>query len=113
MIFREQPTDPWEDFDFLLLEAFQAMQDEQCPKCGNPVYLCRSTSNLFRWKIKSDVCQAERALKEHANSQLPSKDQEKDKRVKREWGLVEWAIPEMWDKNMAMPSRRELLSAVD
>lgn len=63
MIFHEQPTDDWIPFDFLLLEAYQRLQDEICPRCGHPVWLCRSKSNTVDFKVQSGLCYAEKALK--------------------------------------------------
>lgn len=65
MIFHTQPSADWEPFDFLLLEAYQSLQDETCPKCGHPIWLCRSQSAELYFDVRSDYCQADRALKEH------------------------------------------------
>jgi hypothetical protein len=62
MLFHEQPTDPWIDFDFMLVEAMQMLEDETCNECGNPVWVCRNeeASNVgFRIKITKCFAKAE------------------------------------------------------
>lgn len=63
MLFHEQPTDPWNDFDFLLVEAMQILEDETCPDCGNPIWICRNedASNVG-FKIKVSTCFAKAEL---------------------------------------------------
>lgn len=56
MIFYEQPTDKWTRFDFLLLEAYQILQDETCPQCGQPVWICRSDSSDVNVKVRTATC---------------------------------------------------------
>ena len=110
MVFHDQPTDPWIDMDFLLLEAYQIMQDEVCSRCGNPVWLCRSSSNTFRFTVETVICHAERALKEYDDLQLPRESREKDNKVKAEWGLVKFAKPTPWEKEVELPTRRDYLA---
>lgn len=63
MIFHEQPTEEWSSFDFRLVEAYQILQDETCPSCGNPIWICRSTNDNVRFKIEKTTCFAEREYK--------------------------------------------------
>lgn len=86
MIFYEQPTDPWVKFDFMLIEAYQILQDETCPKCGHPVWLCRSESNAVQFKVSPNVCYAERALKEYEDQKKPHGERA-DGKAKKEWGV--------------------------
>lgn len=60
MIFHEPPGDPWTSFDFKLLEAYQILQDETCPSCGNPLWVCRSSDSSIRFKMQKSVCFAEK-----------------------------------------------------
>ena len=62
MIFHEQPTDKWTRFDFLLLEAYQVLQDETCPQCGQPVWLCRSDSPDVNIKVRKATCNVSAAV---------------------------------------------------
>jgi len=93
MIFYEQPTDPWIPFDFMLIEAYQRLQDEICPKCGHPVWLCRSKSNNIFFEVKTSVCYAERALKEAEVNRLPSKDRSAALKDKKHWGEFHYTVP--------------------
>src|SRR5690349_3704515 len=93
MIFHEQPTDPWVPFDFILLEAYQMLQDEICPKCGHPVWLCRSDSPNVQFKVRSAVCNAERELRIVEDHKRPDKEREKDKKVRASWGEFFYTQP--------------------
>jgi len=104
MLFYEQPTDPWIPFDFKLLEAYQRLQDEICPKCGHPVWLCRSTSNRVQFRVREAYCAAERALKE--------KENQGNKKIKasekKEWGRYYYTEPYVPETiGGELPSRRE------
>ncbi|GAB2699473.1 hypothetical protein BKA24_001805 [Microbacterium marinum] len=57
MILRTQPSAPWDRWDFLLLEAYQIVQDERCD-CGNPIWLCHHTSNDIQFRIDEVTCEA-------------------------------------------------------
>lgn len=104
MLFYEQPTDPWIPFDFKLLEAYQRLQDEICPRCGHPVWLCRSTSNRVQFHVREAYCSAERALKEKENAgnkKISAKD-------KREWGRYMYTEPYVPESvGGDLPTRRE------
>jgi hypothetical protein len=109
MIFHEQPTAPWVDFDFVLLEAYQMLQDETCPKCGHPVWLCRSSSNRVEFKVNSGFCAGERALRENEASQMTASDRRKiDKKERSGWGKFYFTVP-VSPPNVegGLPSRRE------
>lgn len=93
MIFHEQPSEPWTKHDFLLLEAYQILKDETCPKCGHPVWLCRSHSNTFSWKVESYVCQADRLLQEKQWYRTADKGTKPDAKERAEWGKEYYAVP--------------------
>lgn len=105
MIFHEQPTAPWVAFDFILLEAYQRLQDETCPKCGHPVWLCRSSSTDVDFEVHTAYCFAEKALKEAEDKAKP-----RDSRAKREekktWGEFRYAVPTS-PQGRELPSRSE------
>lgn len=79
MIFHEQPSADWIPFDFKLLEAYQILQDETCPKCGHPIWLCRSDSNNIGFKVRTAVCYADRELKMYEDSKKPMGERAKSK----------------------------------
>ena len=93
MIFHEQPTEPWTRHDFLLLEAYQIIKNETCPKCGHPIWLCRSESNQFEWRVEAYVCQAERVLKQKEWKRTASKGDKVDPKERAEWGKEYYAVP--------------------
>lgn len=106
MIFHEQPGAPWEPFDFILLEAYQRLQDELCPKCGHPVWLCRSSSNAVQFKVQSAYCAGERALRE-AEDRAKSKSEKKASAAeKRAWGEFKYTVPYA-PPGMELPTRSE------
>ena len=107
MIFHEQPTDPWNDFDFKLLEAYQILEDETCPLCNQPIWLCRSDSSELQFKVKSATCFADRELKlaeEKRNSKNKS-----DAAKRKEFGKYYFTEPYMLNE-ADLPTRRDYLS---
>jgi hypothetical protein len=92
MIFHHQPTAEWVPFDFMLLEAYQMLQDELCPKCGHPLWLCRSTSNNVEFKVREAYCNADRALREYEDNRLPIKERT-DRKSRSEWGRFFYTVP--------------------
>lgn len=108
MLFYEQPSDPWLPFDFKLLEAYQILQDEICPHCGHPTWLCRSTSNALGFKVRSTTCYAEKAMKDYENNQRPSSEREKDNKVRARWGEHSYTVPFVPENlDTELPTRRD------
>lgn len=108
MIFHEQPTDPWIPFDFKLLEAFQMLEDETCPLCNKPIWLCRSEDPNLQFKVLDAVCFADRELKlkEDARNKKTQKDSEK----RKEFGKYYYTVPYMVN-NSELPSRKAFYEA--
>lgn len=110
MIFREQPDEPWTDFDFALIEAYQTIQDETCPQCGNPVWLCRSDSKEIYASVKTGECRGAKALEKYKDSKKSAKDRAK-KEEAREWGksyFVEFdLLPIEKADGKTMPTRKD------
>lgn len=61
MIFYDQPGDAWTPYDFKLLEAYQILQDETCPVCGNPIWICRTENPDVIFKMDKTTCFADKA----------------------------------------------------
>jgi hypothetical protein len=98
MLFHEQPTDPWTEFDFMLVEALQILEDETCSECGNPVWVCRndSASNVG-FKIKTTRC--------YAKSELEKWREKQDKKKnKTNHGELPYIVAYTYDEG-PMPSR--------
>lgn len=58
MILHTQPTKRWNAHDFLLLEAYQILEEERCQQCGLPRYICHNESSDVRFRIVEDTCAA-------------------------------------------------------
>lgn len=108
MVFQEQPNEPWGRFDFLLIEAYQMLQDELCPKCGHPIWLCRSSSNKVDFSVEEAYCAAERTLMEYENNQRSPSDRIKDRKEKASWGRFYYTVPKpAYGADSELPGRRE------
>lgn len=57
MLFYEQPTEPWNQFDFMLLEAYENLKNEICQECGNPIWICRNEeAHNIGFKVRTVTC---------------------------------------------------------
>lgn len=99
MLFHEQPTDPWVPFDFLLLEAYQTLQEEICGECGNPIWICRNdeASNVG-FKIKITKCYAKAELEQWQDKQGKKESNNKN------FGEIPYVVPYTYDES-PMPTR--------
>lgn len=61
-ILHVQPHDPWDEYDFLLFEAYTLLQDELCGQCGMPRYLCHNDDRNLEIEILEDDCRTKVAL---------------------------------------------------
>jgi hypothetical protein len=101
MIFHEQPSDPWIDFDFMLIEAYHMLQEETCGECGNPVWVCRNeNADWIGFKVKSTVCFAK------AEMDKWSEAQQKKKNKKSKPGVINYPVAFSYDDS-PMPSRMQ------
>ena len=101
MLFREQPSDPWVELDFLLVEAMQILEEETCPDCGSPIWVCRNefASNVG-FKVKTSVCFARAELERWQEKE------DKKKSSKKDYGSSPYTIPYTYD-GVEMPSRSQ------
>lgn len=116
MLFYTQPNTPWEPFDFKLIEAFQILEDETCPKCGQPTWLCRNPDPRVEFKVEESVCYASKAVDERRfNRQNTGKDRKSATAAERKsWGLTEYAVPFV-PENIGgeLPTRAEYYKALN
>lgn len=109
MVFYEQPKQDWTHLDFRLLEAYQMLQDETCPQCGQPSWLCRSSDDRISWRVNESVCHATKAREEREwVRDNPSKRADKDER--RKWGRFSYATPVVsshYPEGTELPTRKE------
>lgn len=111
MLFYEQPTDPWLPFDFKLLEAYQILQDETCPICNQPTWLCRQTENPnLTFKVKTATCFADRELKkaEAAAEKAKTKNAQKSRQA---LGTYKYTVAEMIDGS-DLPTRADYFESL-
>lgn len=64
MILHTQPTKKWNEYDFLLLEAYQILESERCGQCGLPRYICHNDSNEIQFSLAEDTCHAKAKIDE-------------------------------------------------
>lgn len=104
MIFHEQPTDKWTRYDFLLIEAIQVLQDETCPMCGQPIWLCRSDDPNVNIKIRKAKCNVTAEV---------DKKRAKDEKSKKSLGPGETYYPiiEPIFADQELPGRREFYAS--
>lgn len=70
MILHTQPSKKWTTHDFLLLQAYQILQDERCGQCGLPRYICHNDDPRIRVRVEEDSCAIKGAVesRERMNS---------------------------------------------
>ena len=108
VIYREQPDTDWTTLDFQLLEAYQIIEDEKCPQCGNPVWLCRSTADNIEWASKTSVCQATKA--KEAKTAARDKTHKVDAKTKAGWGRIDYVVPRVpsyFPEGTELPTRKD------
>jgi len=86
------------------------MQDELCPQCGHPIWLCRSNSNVIHFKVKQTTCQATRALERYKDGKKKAKDRA-SKEDAKDWGTSYYTevglLPIEAEAGAKMPTRKE------
>jgi len=106
MLFHEQPNLEWTKFDFLLLEAYQILQDETCQQCGNPIWICRNEfADNVGFKIKSSKCFAKAEL------EMYQEREEKKKSKRKKYGEQEYILAYTYDGS-DLPSRMSYYNAM-
>lgn len=58
----KQPTDPWDQTDKKIAIAMHMLGKQTCPKCGQPLWVCRSDDSNLDFKVKKGMCYATKAL---------------------------------------------------
>lgn len=54
----KQPSESWSRADKKLAVAWTLLQRETCSRCGQPIWICRSSDKNVSFKMKRDVCYA-------------------------------------------------------
>ena len=85
------------------------LQDEICPQCGHPVWLCRSKSDNIGWTVQQDTCYASRVRDEKEwRSNNPKKTP--DPKDRKSWGRYTYTLPKISDwapEGAELPTRKE------
>ena len=94
--------------DFKWLEAYQITQDEICPQCGNPIWLCRSTDDRIAWHEETSVCQAtrQRELKHWRDTHKKSPS----KQEREAAGRISFMVPSVlgsYPEGTQLPTRED------
>ena len=95
----KQPSEPWSKADKKLVLAYTILQKETCQKCGQPLWICRSTNSLLQFKPRKAVCFASQELEKYGESK-------NGKNLKK--GEYVYAVPVFdGDETNTLPSRIE------
>jgi len=99
MLFQEQPSDPWTELDFLLIEAMQILEDETCQLCGNPIWVCRNEEAAnVGFKVRVATC--------YGKAELDKWQEIDEKREnKNRYGQYPYIVAYTYDES-DMPSRQ-------
>ena len=110
MVFRAQPRRDWIDLDFKLLEAYQILDDETCPQCGNPIWLCRNDDSDIEWTVQGSKCYATARLEEHRDGKK-KKEQKAKSDERKEWGVSYFPSPRVIkpraEEGVELPTRAD------
>lgn len=96
------PRGEWSREDKKLAMAHTILQHETCQKCGQPLWICRSSNNQLLFKTKKGMCYASA---EHEKSAEGRQNQNLKK------GQYLFTVPYMLDDS-PFPSRREYLQGL-
>lgn len=105
MLTDEQPNAPWSRADKKLAIAYTILNRETCTKCGQPLWICRSTDSKLRFKVRRAVCFASQELEKYSESK-------NGKNLKK--GEYIYAVPEYdADPEAPLPSRLEYFESLN
>lgn len=100
-ITNKSPSEEWSREDKKLAMAWTILQHETCSKCGQPLWICRSSAKNLQFKIKKDLCYASAELEKPAN---------KKRAESLKPGEYQYVVPYTIDES-PLPSRREYLES--
>lgn len=113
IVYGKPVNQEWDAMDRALIEAYQILEDERCPECGQPTWICRNDDPNIQFSVKKDVCHAKRVLEEtHGQDALKNtKDTKERNKIKASWGSIEYAAPFTIDEG-PLPTRKEYYERV-
>jgi hypothetical protein len=65
MILGADDRKRWDKWDRVLAEAHQIIENERCPQCGYPVYLCQNESEIVQFRLNEESCAIEAKKANH------------------------------------------------
>lgn len=74
----KKPSSDWSVWDHKLAVAFSRLNAEMCDKCGNPIWLCRTTDSRVRFEVDTYVCYADKELSKRRKEREKKKKDLKD-----------------------------------
>lgn len=98
ILLTKNPHSNWSKWDHLLAVAFSQLNVEMCDKCGNPIWLCRTTDGRVRFEVETYVCYADKELQKRRKKREDRKRELKD----GEYEFVR-AVPDV--EGVVLPSR--------
>ena len=101
----KQPTDPWDQDDKKIAVAAHILEKQTCPKCGQPLWICRSTDPNIEFQVKTGICYASKALEDRQ-----AKDEKNKKKLKN--GEFRYTVPNMLFEN-PFPTRADWLESMN
>lgn len=108
---KPDPFSGWSDLDYKLVQAYQTIKDETCSKCGNPVWLCRSTDSNIDWSIDTSVCYATRAIEARRFRDDNDVNKQPTASERAKWGADYYATPRPVVPGAEIPTRRQALES--
>ena len=74
----KKPSSDWAVWDHKLAVAFSRLNAEMCDKCGNPIWLCRTSDSRVRFEVDTYVCAADKELSKRRKEREKRKKDLKD-----------------------------------
>lgn len=56
ILMLKKPLSDWSEADHKLAVAYSILESETCDKCGNPIWLCRTTDERVEFEVKKYRC---------------------------------------------------------
>lgn len=101
-LMNKEPSEGWSREDKKLAIALTIIKHETCGKCGQPVWICRSTEKGLLFKTKKATCYASAELE---------RDAEKKENKKLKPGEFLYVVPYMYN-DTNLPSRSDYLKSL-
>jgi hypothetical protein len=69
----KKPLSGWSEWDHKLAVAFSQLEAEICEKCGNPIWICRTTDDRVQFTVEKYRCFADAELEKKRNKRTKEK----------------------------------------